>query len=772
MADAGTVLMTIALMALSMVASFAAGQAPVDPALVAQADALEKRWADQYLKYDDAKEIARLDQAVDTLLPQLGADGRFADLTYAPQITGRDGGPGWGDHLLRTVDLFTAWRLPGTKRHGDTDLARKAALALETYLDAPYNRADTWGFGHPYADLLENNRIGRCALFARSDPKQFAQADVERWANHITERAVLPVFERSDDPARQFTKPAPYLEGGANLLWAARGELVPYLVTSNQALRLRAIDQYMGHVWSSQRVRSPKGVMGQIERLTVDGMLGEHLAPAMGSYGEWYINAVVEYRDLIQGVERWQMPADLNAFWLDVLIDSVAHCYQGAVDPNLGNPLVWLNARRDDNAKLKAWVNAFSGSTDHRAADVKALLDWSPGKTPWPFAERSTKYYYTADFMTKHYPLWMASVRAVSERTYGMETFGQKEKRWAIESVMLPLGTVLLRRDTREFQDIATGGAFTAMDFARWPGQTTRHVSPEQLRAVWNIDRDGYYVRMVFGGTPFSGGVTTAHTGVMGFWQSRYVHIDRDRVGEHKISDIGTSGRRAVFFLEDAIVHLGTRFDLRHAEPTLTNIEQRASGAETTTFAIGDDVRTLKRGEVVRDAKLAWAWHEGVGYLPPADGEKTLQDIQQPGTPAQQMFSLWSDHGNDKASLQFDWAVLPGVPAEDMPRLSKERPWRIVSNGGQQAIEVPAKNWLGAVFHEAGEVEALGTTVHASRACVLIVERTGDRATITLADPFQTDDEVTVRVGTGEAKLKFPGAPHRGASVTIDVNVR
>jgi hypothetical protein len=756
-----------AAMMLSLVGS---ARAMPDAGVIRQADDLERRWAQQYLMEGDTKEVARLDEAVAAILPRVDAEGRFTDLTYAPQITGANGGPGWGDHLLRTVDLFTAWRTPGTKHYRDARVAEAGRRAIEHYLAAPFDRKDVWGFGHPYADLLENNRIGRICLFARSDPQTFAQADVQRWADHITARAIHRIFEPSNDPARQFTQHRPGWEGGANVLWAARGELVPYLINDDQALRVRAIDRYMHHIWSSQTDRSAKGPLGQIERLTVDGMLGEHAAPAMGSYGEWYINAVVEYRDLIQGVERWQMPAELNAHWIDILIDSVAYCYQGAIDPNLGNPLYWLNPRRNGNAKLKEWLRAFSSSSDHRSAEVQAMLAWEPGVTPWPVESKSIRHYHTTDFMTKKFPRFTASVRAISERTFGMETFSRRddEHPWAVESVMMPLGTVLLRRDTREYQDHATGGVFTAMDFARWPGQTTRHLSREQLRSIWNRDNNGHAVRMVFGGTPFSGGVTDAHSGVMSWWQSRYVNVDRDRPGEHKASDLSVNGRRTTFFTRDAVVHLGAGFDLRHPESTFTNVEQRASGTDITTFAVAGERRSVSRGDVVSDDAIEWVWHENVAYFPPTHGRKVVQDIQQPGTPAKQIFSIWSDHGNTDRDLAFDWAVVPDVELDAVPALAASKPWHVLSNTvAQQAIQVPRDNWLGVSFHVAGSIRWRDHRIDVNRPCVMIASTDGARMTVRVADPLGTDDQIVVRVDDVAQKAGFPGYPWRGDAVQL-----
>jgi hypothetical protein len=741
----------------------------------AEADLLEKKWTEQYLKPDNEGEIARLDAVAAKFVPLIGADGKFTDLDYGPMITGRDGGPGWGEHLIRVTDLFTAWRTPGTKVHGNADFARRITKPFDIYLDAPYDKKDAWGFGHPYADLLENNRIGRICLFMRADPEIFPQADIERRANKITERAVHPIFEPSANPDERFKIVRHGWEGGANVLWATRGALVPYLVGSDPENRVRAIDAYMNHIWDSQSKTWPKGPLGQIERLTVDGMLGEHAAPAMGSYGEWYLNAIVEYRDLVQGVQRWQMPEKLNAFWINHLLDSMTFCYQGAIDPHLGNPLVWLNARSNGNAKLKEWLRAFSAHSAHRGEEVRKVLAWEPGVTPWPFEDRSVRHYYTADYMTKHYPMFMASLRAVSERTFGMETFGQKEpeNRWAIESIMLPLGTTFLRRDTREFQSREDGPAFTAMDFSRLPGQTTRRAEPEALAAAWNRDSSGYAVRMVFGGTPFAGGVEAPHAGLMGWWQSRYVQVDRDRPHGHKATDLSVNGRRATFFLEDAIVHLGAGFDVSHpTDPTLTNLEQRASGADITTYAAGDEVRQLPRGQTVTDADIRWAWHESVGYLPPKHGTKTLRDVKQPGEPGRQIFSFWSDHGKNDKDLTFEWAVLPGIAVADMPARAVNPPWNVVSNTVRtQAVSIPHKKWLGIVFHEPETLKADGLTITPDRPCLLIVERDGEDLRIKASDPLQQGGPLTLTINGQTCTVEFPGYPHLGKTAEAELRL-
>jgi hypothetical protein len=751
-----------------------AAAAAAEPGLTAQLNELERRWADYYLKQGDAKEIARLNDVVDLALKTVQADGRFSDLTYGPMVTGRDGGQGWGQHLIRTADMFTAWRLAGTKGTGDKQLAELCRKALNFYVAAPYDKNDPWGFGHPYADLLENNRIGRACLFARSDPGTFTQQEIERWADRI----ILSIFKPSANPQEQFKTYLPGWEGGANVFWASRGELASFLVRADEDLRVRAADGYFGHMWGSVGARSGKGPNGEIHRLTVDGMLGEHDVPSMGAYGEWYMNDIIEYRDQMKGLERWEMPEALNKLIIDLLIDSIAHCYQGAIDPQLCNPTIWLNSRRLSNAKLRQWLKSYL-DYGYRKQEMQALLDWEPGATDWPFAGKSIKAYHTTDYLTKHYPRHAVSIRAVSDNTFGMETFGKKDIRNCEEPVYLPLGTTLLRRDGREFSDGVGGGAvsgsvWSGMDFARLPGITTKYVDGPTLAAVWNRDKEGFAVRAVFGGTRFAVAVTDDTSGVYGYQQSRLVNVDRNRKGEHKASDISVDGRRSVFFLEEAIVHLGAGYDVRDAErDTYSSLEQRQSirpdGGAEAVYADAGGVKRLAAGETLKASGVKWVHYDGVAYLPPADGRTVVQDVMQPGTPGRRVFSVYSDHGREDASLTFEYAVVPGISAEAVEMFAASRPWTVLANTtGVQAVWVPKKKWLAAVFHEPGAVETPLGTVRVDRPGALVVSLdAAGRMTLRAADALDVGGTMQVRVGDVAADLELPGGDYTGATATV-----
>jgi hypothetical protein len=145
-----------------------------------------------------------------------------------------------------------------------------------------------------------------------------------------------------------------------------------------------------------------------------------------------------------------------------------------------------------------------------------------------------------------------------------------------------------------------------------------------------------------------------------------------------------------------------------------------------------------------------------------------IQDVEQPGTPAKQVFSIWSDHGNTERSLAFEWAVVPDITLDETARRAASRPWRVLSNSVvQQAIEVPGDHWLGVTFHVAGSTRWRDRLIEVSRSCVMIARMDGSRMTIRLADPLGTDDEIVVRVDDAAQTVRFPGYPLRGDVVEL-----
>lgn len=742
---------------------------------IAQADTLQQRFLQHFLPRTEGERQA-LSKRVGNYLATTDGQGRFRDIAYKPHL-GNGDSTGWGAHLIRVADMAMAWRMDDGEFSRDPRLPALIRAGMDAYVATPFDFKDQWGYGHPYGDLMETKRLGIVCLCTHGHPEIFPQADIERWADRI------PPF--IDTYGKDF------LEGGANLLWTAWGEIAGALVRSDQARRLDRVDAYFRHLWSSMLVRGGRTSIGGCPRLTWDHMLGEHDVPCMGTYGEWYLNDVLVYDVITRGLPRWTMPEPVVQVWVDVLVDGVAFCYQGAVDPHLINPAFWLNARKDGNPVLRGWLGHFQ-DRGYRTQEIADLLTWTPGKTPWPRGDRSVGAFPTIDFMTKHFRHWMWSGRAVSERTLGLETFDQKDLHRATRSSLLPFGASFLRRDATTLQDTRVGAIWDAYDFGRPSGMTTRHADNATLSDLWNRDAKGKAVRRNRGSTTFSGMAALSHTGVMAWWQGREVVVDEGHGRPGKSTDILTPGRHAVFVLENAVVHLGAALDARHPTlDTLTSVEQRLSTSSRIVVGFHDGRRQeLVGNEPVMDASIAWVWYDEVLYVPPA-GTTTVQDLVQRGPegstswmadaqgvkrpmtiPPQerQIFSIFTNHGRTSHHLDLNWAIIPGIAADDAPAIHRSIPWTIVANtSALQALAVPGKSWIGVAFHEPGTLpSSMGIpALTVDRPLILAAQRQGDALRVAVADPLGNATKANIGLDDRRIVVNLPQGGQVGFTHTF-----
>ncbi|MEV4073216.1 polysaccharide lyase 8 family protein [Nonomuraea fuscirosea] len=229
------------------------------------------------------------------------------------------------------------------------------------------------------------------------------------------------------------------------------------------------------------------------------------------------------------------------------------------------------------------------------------------------------------------------------------------------------------------------------------------------------------------------------------------------------------------FFLDDAVVCLGAGITADDGVAVETIVDNRRTGAALTT------------GE-------GWAHVEGHGgYLVPSPQVlHTLRDRRAGGGVSgdragggvsRDYVTLWLDHGVDPRGAGYAYTLLPGATRRET-RLRAADPGRVrvpANTARVQAVHVPALGLTAACFWNAGT--AGGLTVSAPCA-VLLRERPGGNATVTVADPRRDLGELSVTlprpvagVLEGDAVaagggLRFGRLHDReGASVTVGVRL-
>ena len=738
--------------------------------------------------------VAGDDTSIGAYAANLGAGGKFSDISYPanPASTVVQEGGGWKTHLARLVQIYKALisATSGYRLGLHPELATKARAATIAYAQAPWDITDQWNYCHVYADLTEVYQLGSVCLYARQvnrlSPGLIPVGDIDSWSNRIPDLFRNGHIDTTHmAPSNGVINPGHllFLTTGANMIWTSQGTMLKYLTHSDPAVRLEGLDATLGHIWNGFKLIGPKHesptgtpVYTAIPQLTIDHMLGEHYTPYANGYGGAYLNGMLQWRDAMAAYSRWSMPPEnkTNELFIDTVVEGIAGIYQGHIDRIFGSRELLGHSPSYD---LSGWIR-WVGDVGYRNGELQALKQWNDNKAQsndWPLPARAFTHFYTSDYSSRHFPRHLVTFRGISARTNGIETLGGSFPYG--RQVFMPLGGSFIYSTGDEYGQVTYASNardfMSSCDFTRIPGVTTKTVSDSAITGAWG--------RYIYGDTPFAGTVAAGTTGVCGWWQSRYVKSDTAR------TPISLTGRKAVFFLDNAVVHLGAGYDnTQDALPTTTSLDQRLSAGTAITYGLNGNAYTIPgAGGSVQNAGITWALYEGVGYLPPVGGVKTLRDVQQNGK--ERIFSFYADQSTPNNNLTFDWAVLPGVSQATLASyaIPANRPWTIVSNtSALQALSVPSKSWLGAAFHDASAtLAANGMTLSVSRPTMLVVISQPDQVvTVYAADPFENmvapydnplnlNDNLTATINGKAIALKLPSKPYLGKTVGTTVSL-
>ena len=734
------------------------------------------------------------DASVGNYLTALSAAGKFSDITYPASSTATvvQGGGGWQTHLVRLVEIYqalisttSAYRL---SLHAE--VLPKVRLATTAYAHAPWDITDQWNYCHTWADLCEVYALGSVCLYSRQinrlGPGLIPISEIDGWGNRIPD-----LFRNGHIDTNYLVPPngvisvdhLPFLWTGANMIWASQGIMLKYLTQSTNSVRLEGLDATFKHIYDGFKLIGPKHESPTgwpdytaIPQMPLDYMLGEHGTPYANVYGGTYLSGIISWRDQMVNFPRWSLPVTNKTDQLlaNCLLDGVAGYYQGFLDR--------VTSSRDllghsPTYNLSSWANGLV-NRGYRASELAALINWNnnnPATNVWPFNNRTFTHFYTSDYSSQHFPHHLVTFRGISGRTAGTEYLGGAFPYG--RQVFFPLGGSFIYSTGNEYGQVSYSSAarnfMSSCDFTRVPGVTTKTVTDAAFTNAWG--------RYIYGDLMFAGTVSTGTGGVSGWEQSRYVQSDTARTA------MSLSGHVAVFYLDNAVVHLGAGYDnTLDALPTTTSLNQCLSASNSIIFGLNGATQTIPgTGGGITNAGITWALYQGVGYLPPAGGAKILRDVQQNGL--ERIFSFYVDQSAADTNLCFNWAVLPGVDQAMLASYATNanRSWIIVSNTSSlQALSVPAKAWLGAVFHDTNStLIANGLTINVSRPTVLVVAtQSNQMANLYAADPFEnmvapyrdTNNlvaQITVSINGKPFALALPPKPYLGKTVNATVTL-
>ncbi|GHI00098.1 hypothetical protein AM1BK_36400 [Neobacillus kokaensis] len=238
---------------------------------------------------------------------------------------------------------------------------------------------------------------------------------------------------------------------------------------------------------------------------------------------------------------------------------------------------------------------------------------------------------------------------------------------------------------------------------------------------------------------------------------------------EFDLENSSLTGKKSWFSFDDEIVALGTGItgsDDKEAETIVENRKLNASGNNALT--VNGETKSNQLGWSQTMEKVKWAHLKGdvqgsdIGYYFP--GSSTVSGLREARTGSwkdiniggsdkpitKNYLSLALEHGVKPNNASYSYVVLPNKSPGETEQYSQHSDIDIVSNTSDvQAVKEKKLGLIGANFWNPGEVDFIRSYQPAS----VMVKENGDELTLSLSDPTQIQDQITLELGKIGSKV-------------------
>jgi len=239
--------------------------------------------------------------------------------------------------------------------------------------------------------------------------------------------------------------------------------------------------------------------------------------------------------------------------------------------------------------------------------------------------------------------------------------------------------------------------------------------------------------------------------------------------------------RKTWFFTHDGVVCLGAGIQSEAKTPIHTTLAQRLLEGEVKVKPAGKSEATIQSSSKKTYDAPAWVHHDGVGYVLLRDGKVSIARRTQQGswasinasgpseTVEKRVFSAWLDHGSKPSDAKYAYRVLPDATADETAQRASASDPRVLANTQSvQAVRNASRNLVQAVFYQADRLKyAEGRTLRLDKPCIVMVQRNENQTTLTVADPTQQLDNVTVAIDGQSRDLSLPDGLEAGRSKAV-----
>jgi len=643
-------------------------------------------------------------------LSSQAADGHWPDVVYEGARIG------WNAHLGRLAQMASAYAYPASPDYHSPKLLDGVVRGLQFWFKLSRIVSDNWW----------DNTIGQPQLLSRTliPLEDVLPADLIRQglSYYVCKSEVEPSYSRAalSYPQQQ-------------LLRGALARSAEDVAAASEAMQ------------STIRFRTDEGIQR-------DFSYHQH-GPQLynGGYGLTYLSDICNYATVLGGT-RYAFSHDKLMFLADHLLEGSGHMIRGKMlDYSAFGRTLLRKGAGQSAVEFEAMCGQLAGLVPERAAELMALKNHIEGSGA-PYSFIGNRYFWNSDFMTHQREAYYISVKMVSYRTVGTESFAGEN----VKGAWLPFGATWIVRRGDEYNSI-----LPVLDWGRLPGVTSPHVIIKPIRNVQQPEG-------------FVGGVSDGIYGA-----AAMVFDQTEPLPEIPLFKIMTQGRKAWFFFDREMVALGAGISSWREEPVGTTLNQtRLHGP------------VLVNGHAIEpgESKLSpssWVLHDETGYafLGPAaasvkvgaqteDVRPSRPDASAPIT--EQVFTVWVDHGVHPQDAQYAYAVLPGINAQQLEEWVRRPPVHIIANTpAQQAVIHDRLGVAEIVFYAPGSVAlAAGLTVKADHPCLALLAKHGDSTRIAVSSPggefFMVHLTLTTPQGEQSLAFELPDGDRAGKSQVIE----
>ena len=641
-------------------------------------------------------------QTARDLLDRQSSDGSWPDINYDDRSRGR-----WRplSHLSRVVTLATAY-------HAPTQLNQDAGIR-----DAIRSGLQYWVDRHPVSDNWWYSVIG--------GPRKLGDI------------LLLMVDELSPelaDTTGKLIHRSGFTRTGANLIDEARNLLTLACAIGDVDLLREAAR----HISADIRVTTDEGIQA-------DDSYHQHGPQNMIiHYGRVFSNNQARYAELFAGT-AFAYSEDQIRILSRLILDGQQWYIRGRQTD------YHARGRRAFQGRpgLHSWnaggfaemcmASADPARRDEYQAFAARVSGDQPAGSSGPLGN---KHFWRSDTMVHRQIHWYESVRFHSTRTYATETRTNREN---LKGYHLADGVYFLLQHGDEYHDIQP-----VWEYRKLPGLTfldTNAPIPygkETPRA---------------GNTTFVGGVSDGRVGVS--------VMDYDKAG--------VRAKKAYFFNSNEFVCLGAGIASNQAEDVLTTLDQSRLKSEVTILRDGNP--SPLKGELLEGTDIRAIHHDKVAYIVMGDATVAVRAKQQTGSwqevedqasnesVPQDVFTCWIDHGPKPEDATYAYRIVPNTDHSDLSDIADDNSVHVLANTPEiQAIHFADDDIIQAIFHNPGSlVLSNGKSLTTDSACVIILRPTPDNILLTVADPTQEQQQLTLTldghyVGTGASTTQLD--PH------------